>query len=64
MWSDEDLKLRHAKGDGTLGYLINHSLQGSQLTFKNPYYHVGSFEDYLLIGKAVLVCSCGHLTGS
>ena len=40
MWSDKDLGLKRVQGNGTLGFLIGHSLQGSQLAFKNPYYHV------------------------
>ena len=25
LWSDEDLGLKHVKGDGTLGFLITHT---------------------------------------
>ena len=40
VWSDEVLGLKNVKGNGTLGFLIKHSLKASQLYFKNPYHHV------------------------
>ena len=40
IWSDEDLGLRNVNGSGTLGFLISHSLKGSQVSFRNPFYQV------------------------
>ena len=40
MVSDEDMGLKNVKGSGTFGFLISHSLKGSQASFRNPCYHV------------------------
>ena len=41
-WSDEALGLKHAKGDGTLGFLIDHSFRGVQIGYRNPFHFVST----------------------
>ena len=41
-WSDEALGLKHTKGDGTLGFLIDHSFKGVIVNYKNPFHSVST----------------------
>jgi hypothetical protein len=40
--SDEALGLKHAKGDGSLGFLIDQSFKGVQMGFRNPFNYVST----------------------
>ena len=37
-WTDTELGLKHVKGNGTLGFLIDHSFEAVETMFKNPFY--------------------------
>ena len=39
-FSDEDLRLKHVKGDGTIGFLIDNSFKGVRMAYSNPLYFV------------------------
>lgn len=49
MWSDEDLGLKHVKGDGTLAFLIDHSFKGVRMAYRNPFYYVNIYYIQLLL---------------
>ena len=39
-WSDKALGLKHIKGDGTIGFLIDQAIKGVELSSRNPLYWV------------------------
>ena len=41
-WTDRELGLRHVKGDGTLGFLIEHSFEATETMSRNPLYYASS----------------------
>ena len=40
--SDKALGLKQAKGDGSLGFLIDHTFKGIQKSYRNPFYSVST----------------------
>ena len=54
LWSDEDLGLKHVKGDGTLSFLIDHSFRGVQKSYRNPFYYVSCKQGSIFLGGGVL----------
>ena len=38
-WTDGELGLRHVKGDGTLGFLIEHSFEAVETMSRKPLYY-------------------------
>ena len=41
-WSDEALGLKNIKGDGGLGFLIDHAFRGVQIGYRNPLHFVSA----------------------
>ena len=41
-WSDEALGLKHVKGSGGLGFLLDHAFRGIQISFRNPLHFVSA----------------------
>ena len=39
-WSDKSLGLKYAKGNGTLGFLVDHSFEGVEMNMRNPLHFV------------------------
>ena len=40
-WSDHSLGLKHTQGKGKLIHLVDHTLRGSQISSRNPFFQVG-----------------------
>jgi hypothetical protein len=41
-WTDKELGLRHVKGDGTLGFLVEHSFEAVEIASRNPLHYVST----------------------
>ena len=39
-WSDKALGLKFIKGDGSLGFLIDHAFKGVEINSRQPFFHV------------------------
>ena len=47
-WTDRELGLRHVKGDGTLGFLIEHSFEAAETMSRNPLYFASSINNFIM----------------
>ena len=54
-WSDEALGLKHVKGDGSLGFLMDYSLKGVQTAFRRPLHFVSR---RIALHTASHICDC------